>query len=146
MIAEPNKGKKDFSFFPGKSSANETHNLANENPLDLKLSIPPMDSLFTTFPCPAPPPTSSSLFKTVLSTFAGDWCMHLGKGNGHPLQCSCLENPRDGGAWWAAVYGAAQSRTRLKRLSSSSRCMHPSCRPWIFILYWFQINSFLLEK
>ena len=40
--------------------------------------------------------------------------------NGNPLQCSCLENPRDGGAWWAAVYGVAQSRTRLKRLSSSS--------------------------
>ena len=37
-----------------------------------------------------------------------------GEGNGNPLQCSCLENPRDGGAWWAAVYGAAQSRTRLK--------------------------------
>ena len=44
----------------------------------------------------------------------------LGEGNGKPLQCSCLENPRDGGAWWAAVYGVAQSRTRLKRLSSSS--------------------------
>ena len=42
------------------------------------------------------------------------------KGNGNPLQCSCLENPRDGGARWAAVYGVAQSRTRLKRLSSSS--------------------------
>ena len=38
--------------------------------------------------------------------------------NGNPLQCSCLENPRDGGAWWAAVYGVTQSRTRLKRLSS----------------------------
>ena len=43
-----------------------------------------------------------------------------GEGNGNPLQCSCLENPRDGGAWWAALYGVAQSRTRLKRLSSSS--------------------------
>ena len=43
-----------------------------------------------------------------------------GEGNGHPLQCSCLENPRDGGAWWAAVYGVAQNRTRLKWLSSSS--------------------------
>ena len=43
-----------------------------------------------------------------------------GGGNGNPLQCSCLVNPRDGGAWWAAVYGVAQSRTRLKRLSSSS--------------------------
>ena len=41
-----------------------------------------------------------------------------GEGNGNPLQCSCLENPRDGGAWWAAVYGVAQSRTQLKRLSS----------------------------
>ena len=43
-----------------------------------------------------------------------------GEGNGNPLQCSCLENPRDGGAWWAAVYGVAQSRTWLKQLSSSS--------------------------
>ena len=44
----------------------------------------------------------------------------IGEGNGNPFQCSCLENPRDGEAWWAAVYGVAQSRTRLKRLSSSS--------------------------
>ena len=42
----------------------------------------------------------------------------IGEGNGNPLQCSCLENPRDEGAWWAAVSGVAQSRTRLKRLSS----------------------------
>ena len=45
---------------------------------------------------------------------------YVGEGNGNPLQYSCLENPRDGGAWWAAVYGVAQSRTRLKQLSSSS--------------------------
>ena len=44
----------------------------------------------------------------------------IGEGNGNPLQCSCLENPRDGGAWWAAVYGVAQSQTQLKQLSSSS--------------------------
>ena len=44
----------------------------------------------------------------------------IGEGNGNPLQCSCLENPRDGGAWWAAVYWAAQSQTQLKQLSSSS--------------------------
>ena len=44
----------------------------------------------------------------------------IGEGNGNPLQCSCLENPRDGGASWAAVYGVAESRTQLKRLSSSS--------------------------
>ena len=54
-----------------------------------------------------------------------DWVTSLslsciGEGNGHPLQCSCLENPRDGGAWWEAVCGVTQSRTRLKRLSSSS--------------------------
>ena len=48
----------------------------------------------------------------------GDICILIADGN--PLQCSCLENPRDGGAWWAAVYGVAQSRTRLKQLSSSS--------------------------
>ena len=50
----------------------------------------------------------------------------IGEGNGDPLQCSCLENPRDRGAWWAAVYGAAQSRTRLKWLSSSSSGLHYS--------------------
>ena len=50
-----------------------------------------------------------------------DWATSLSlsciEGNGNPLQCSCLENPKDGGSWWAAVYGVAQSRTRLKRLS-----------------------------
>jgi len=51
-------------------------------------------------------------------------CFHfslscVGEGNGNPLQYSCLENPRDSGAWWAAVYGVAQSQTRLKQLSSS---------------------------
>ena len=44
-----------------------------------------------------------------------------GEGNGNPLQCSCLENPRDRGAWWAAVYGVPQSQTELKQLSSSSK-------------------------
>ena len=62
-----------------------------------------------------------------LISFRIDWFdlvavhgLSIGEGNGNPLQCSCLENPRDGGAWWAAFYGVAQSRTRLKRLSSSS--------------------------
>ena len=52
----------------------------------------------------------------------------IGEGNGNPLQCSCLENPRDRGAWWAAVYGVAQSRKRLKRLSSSSSRKHKANR------------------
>jgi len=43
-----------------------------------------------------------------------------GEGNGNPLQCSCLENPRDGGAWWAAVYGVAQTRTRLSNLAAAA--------------------------
>ena len=49
----------------------------------------------------------------------------IGEGNGNPLQCSCLENPRDRGAWWAAVYGVAQSWTWLKRFSSSSTMIWP---------------------
>ena len=48
----------------------------------------------------------------------------IGEENGNQLQCSCLENLRDGGAWWAAIYGVAQSRTRLKQLSSSSSLAH----------------------
>ena len=48
----------------------------------------------------------------------------IGEGNGNPLQCCCLENPRDGGAWWAAVSGVAQSRTWLKRHNSSSSSLH----------------------
>ena len=54
----------------------------------------------------------------------------IGEGNGNPLQCSCLENPRDGGAWWAAVYEVAQSRIRLKRLSSSSYCKEQDKSEW----------------
>ena len=57
----------------------------------------------------------------------------IGEGNGNPLQYSCLENPRDGGAWWAAVYGIAQSQTRLKRLSSSSSILgrrNSLCKGW----------------
>ena len=53
----------------------------------------------------------------------------IGEGNGNPLQHSCLENPRDGGAWWADVYGVTQSRTRLKRLSSSSSHIGFPCFP-----------------
>ena len=51
----------------------------------------------------------------------------IGEGNGNLLQCSCLENPRDVGAWWAAVYGVAQSRTWLSWLSSSSGSRHIEC-------------------
>ena len=60
----------------------------------------------------------------------------VGEGNGNPLQYSCLENPRDGGAWWAAVYGVTQSRIRLKWLSSSSSSSSSSSTA---LTYYFQI-------
>ena len=70
-----------------------------------------------------------------------------GEGNGNPLQCSCLENPRDGGAWWAAVYGVAQSRTRLKRLSrSSSSLWHEHSiylNKFSFVSFFFNKNKHL---
>ena len=81
------------------------------------------------------------------------------EGNGDPLQCSCLENPRDRGAWWAAIYGVAQSQTRLKQLSSSSRyefflfkilavCQiylnfFPSGNYFMFLLFIFSFHSWL---
>ena len=63
--------------------------------------------------------------RTRLSDFTFAFHFHFSlsyirEGNGNPLQCSCLENPRDGGAWWAAVYGVTQSQIQLNRLSSSS--------------------------
>ena len=77
-----------------------------------------------------------------------DWMTSLprfGEGNGNPLQCSCLENPRDGGAWWAAVYGVAQSRIRLKWLSSSSSSIMrvitaPACKP-TYTKFLFEVGS-----
>ena len=80
----------------------------------------------------------------------------IGEGNDKPLQCSCLENPRDGGAWWAAVYGVAQSRTRLKWLSSSSNklqelvkdgeachaAVHRVAKIWTWLSNWTELNFF----
>ena len=66
-------------------------------------------------------------------------------GEGNPLQCSCLENPRDGGAWWAAVYGVTQSRTQLKRLSSSSRYSLKGCGGTSLIVQWLRI-SLLMQQ
>jgi len=70
-----------------------------------------------------------------------DWATSLsriGEGNGNPLQCSCLENPRDGGAWWAAVYGVA----RLKRLGGSSSSSHLCCMSKCLQNKIFHLNFF----
>ena len=76
--------------------------------------------------------------------------LRTGEGNGNPLQCSCLENPRDGGAWWAAVYGVAQSRTRLKRLSSSSSilkyCLWSGLLPFIILVHTQEMGDTLTKK
>ena len=69
----------------------------------------------------------------------------IGEGNGNPLQCSCLESPRDGGALWAAFYGVAQSRTRLKRLSSSSRANTTCANPGGSYLGRFQAKGMVGE-
>ena len=80
----------------------------------------------------------------------------IGEGNGNPLQYFCLENPRDGGAWWAAMYGVAQSRTQLTRLSSSSSSRHKRSRSrekqrfhlgnLVFRCLFFYCYFFLFEK
>ena len=73
---------------------------------------------------------NTALCRFAPGTKADTILVKSGEGNGNPLQCSWLENPRDGGTWWAAIYGVTQSRTRLKRLSSSSS-QDPS-----FVLFW----------
>ena len=69
----------------------------------------------------------------------------IAEGNGNPLQCSCLKNPRDGGAWWATVYGVTQSQTRLKRLSSSSSIWNLEIgNRTSFLIYWLCIYRTLV--
>ena len=65
----------------------------------------------------------------------------IGEGNGNPLQCSCLENPRDRGTWWAAVYGVTQSWTRLKQLSSSS-----SSKKFLLMVMVYTLECLLLQN
>ena len=79
-------------------------------------------------------PTKGNIVKAMVFPVMTEW-LHfhfslpfIGEGNGNPLQCSCLENPRDGGAWWTAVCAVAQSQTRLKWLSSSSSMCR--CESW----------------
>ena len=84
-----------------------------------------------------------------LSDFTFTFHSHALEGNGNPLQCSSLENPRDGGAWRAAVYGVAQSRTRLKRLSRTYRAIWFYYRKHLFqqksILILLRNSSFVMN-
>ena len=73
----------------------------------------------------------------------------IGEGNGNPLQCSCLENPRDRGAWWAAIYGVTQSRPRLKWLSILRYCSPNLCK-WNYLygelsFFKIQVNHFMAQ-
>ena len=101
--------------------------------LDLRSSSRPLPFGHRVLPASAPDlgrgvaPLAHALVRAAARSLALTERLHfhfslscIGGGNGNPLQCSCLENPRNSGAWWAAVYGVTQSRTRLKRLSSSS--------------------------
>ena len=78
--------------------------------------------------------------------FIGTLYIYCGEGSGNPLQYSCLENPRDGGAWWAAVYGVTQSRTRLKRLSSSSFSPNDHCLVVTFSMLYVPRCSCMRER
>ena len=71
----------------------------------------------------------------------------IGEGNGNPLQCSCLENPRDRGAWWAAIYGVAQSQTQLKQLSNSSShlALNIKTNSW-YVPKSFHLNPLLVQS
>ena len=94
------------------------------------------------YPTPVPLPGESHGWRSLvgcspwghekLDTYWTTSLSRFGEGNGNPFQCSCLENPRDGGAWWAAVTGVAQSRTWLKQLSSSSSSCCAVCILWIW--------------
>ena len=80
---------------------------------------------------------SSPAFIVCIIHFLMVAILTSGEGNGTPLQCSCLENPRGGGSWWAAVYGVPQSRTRLHWLSSSSSSSILTSVMWWYLIVWF---------
>ena len=91
------------------------------------------------------------LLHTIILAFIGKFRLHFhfslsctGEGNGNPLQYSCLENPRDRGAYRAAVYGVAQSRTRLKQLSSSSSSSKCYCDVYMMVILFFNYFPYLL--
>ena len=90
-------------------------------------------------------PTTSDISKAL--SLSPIYPFPIGEGNGNPLQCSCLENPRDGRAWWAAICGVTQSQTQLQRLSSSSSIPSPEesgSRQTAFLCVWW-LREILLK-
>ena len=123
-----------FSLIKCFRSENQWYLFTNESDDQLFAEICPFSGRRQWHPTPVHLPGKSHAWRSLVGCspwdckesdtteqlhfhFSLSW---IGEGNGNPLRCSCLENPRNGGAWWAAVYGVAQSRTRLKWLSSSS--------------------------
>ena len=111
--------------FPGKSTGVGCHCLLQGNLPDpginlASLAFPTLAGKFFTTEPPGKPQcniTQLSKKKKKIMPFTAKWMdleIIIGEGNGNPVQCSYLENPRDGGAWWAAIYGVVQSRTRPK--------------------------------
>ena len=113
----------DFTWFPGISGAKESGRRRRWHPTPVLL--PGKSCGWRSLVCCSPWGHKESDTTEKLPFHFSLSC--IGEGNGNPLQCSCLENPRDGGAWWAAISGVAQSRTRLKRLSSSSSSKESAC-------------------
>ena len=89
-----------------------------------------------TFPLQFQPPVKVKYVNHIL--FSENLYVSNGEGNGTPFQYSCLENPMDGGAWWAAVYGVTQSQTQLKRLSSSSSSALPAVTFFSLSVIWMR--------
>ena len=113
---------------PGEENGTPLQYSCLENPMDREASwatVPRVAKSWTRLSDWAHTHVGSHLSLTQ-NTFVSIW-IHFGEGNGNPLQYSCLENPRDRGAWWAAIYGVAQNRTWLKWLSSSSSRRHFGC-------------------
>ena len=123
---EPDRLQSIVSHGVGQDWSNLAHTYMHVNVLPL--SPQPMAPHCSTLAWKIPWVEEPGRLQSMGSLRVGhDWATWLsfslsciGEGNGNPLQCFCLKNPRDGGAWWAAVCGVAQSQTRLKWLSSSS--------------------------
>ena len=115
-----------FNCEPFRGHCSSDLNISNVHPKDFSFRIDEIALIFISCITPSCSPWGRWGSDTTERLHFHFSLSCTGEGNGDPLQCSCLENPRDGGAWWAAVYGVTQSRTQLKWLSSNTK--HRRCR------------------